>query len=141
MIVIGLIVVLLAGLILFAFVVLSTKASSFTPTDYNPALVTNKWSEITTNLHNQNSNNLKNCLIEADKLLDYVMKGKGYRGETMADRLKIAQSQMRDRESVWQAHKLRNAIVHELHYDIVPAQIQQAVRALGQGIKDLGGQL
>lgn len=99
-------------------------------------LVRQRWNEINTSMHSPSG--LKQALVEADKLLDYVLKGKGYFGDGMADRLKKAQSHFSRPEAVWSAHKLRNTMVHEINHDLVPAQVRSAVHALGQAIIDLG---
>lgn len=81
---------------------------------------------------------LRNALIEADKLLDYVMQAKGFGGGDMGGRLKLNGHKFSDLNGVWSAHKLRNRYAHEVAIDVVPAQVHDAVRQLGQGIRDLG---
>jgi hypothetical protein len=81
---------------------------------------------------------LKSAIAEADKLFDYAMKQLGYPGETFADRLKVAQRELSDREAVWRAHKLRNALAHEIGFDLVVAQANDALRGFERGLKDLG---
>jgi hypothetical protein len=61
---------------------------------------------------------IKSALIDADKLLDFVLKKKGIKGDTLGERLKSA-SNLFDRElynQVWEAHKLRNKLVHEVDF-------------------------
>jgi len=60
----------------------------------------------------------KMAIIEADKLVDTVLKRAGIRGESMADRLRRCEK-MVDRSSyqaMWDAHKVRNQIVHEFDH-------------------------
>jgi hypothetical protein len=80
---------------------------------------------------------LKSSINEADKLLDHVMKQLGYPGQTMGDRLKVAGERFTDRNAVWRAHKLRNALAHEISFDLVPSQAKEALRDFEQGLKDL----
>lgn len=63
----------------------------------------------------ENIYELKHAVIEADKLVDYVMKTKGYGGETFADRLRNAESYMDQAtyQRLWDAHKIRNQIAHQ----------------------------
>lgn len=84
---------------------------------------------------------LKSSLIEADKLLDYVMQAKGFKGEDMGSRLKSNGSKFSDLNGVWSAHKLRNQYAHEVAIDVVPSQVHAAVEKLGQGLRDLGVKL
>ena len=81
---------------------------------------------------------LKSAVTDADKLLDYVMKTKGYRGATMADRLRSAGPDLKNRDAVWRAHKLRNVIAHEVNFDLVATQAQDALRGFEHGLRDLG---
>ncbi len=60
----------------------------------------------------------KMAIIEADKLVDTVLKRAGIKGESMADRLRRTEK-MVDRSSyqaMWDAHKVRNQIVHEFDH-------------------------
>jgi len=103
----------------------------------NIELVKNKWLDITA-MQSSGPAGVKNGLIEADKLLDYVMIQKGYTGNSMGDRLKSGGSAFGDLNSIWDAHKLRNRMAHDISHDMVPAEFKKAIASLGQGIKDLG---
>ena len=103
----------------------------------NVGLVQSKWAEIIA-MQSSGPSGLKSALIEADKLLDYCMIGKGFKGETMGDRLKSGGSKFKNLNAVWNAHKLRNELAHNVEHDLVPAQINQAISNLGDAIKDLG---
>lgn len=100
-------------------------------------LVQSKWAEIMI-MQKSGPSGLKSALMEADKLLDYCMIGKGFKGETMGDRLKSGGSKFKNLNAVWSAHKLRNELAHNVEHDLVPAQINQAIANLGDAIKDLG---
>jgi hypothetical protein len=100
-------------------------------------LVQAKWVEIKT-MQNSGPSGLKAALIDADKLLDYCMIGKGFAGDTMGDRLKSGGSRFNNLNAVWTAHKLRNQIAHEVEHDLVPEQIKRAINDLGLAIRDLG---
>jgi hypothetical protein len=89
-------------------------------------------------MQNSGPSGLKAALIDADKLLDYCMIGKGFAGDTMGDRLKSGGSRFNNLNAVWSAHKLRNQIAHEVEHDLVPEQIKRAINDLGLAIRDLG---
>jgi hypothetical protein len=103
----------------------------------NEGLVQSKWAEIMI-MQKSGPSGLKSALMEADKLLDYCMIGKGFKGDTMGDRLKSGGSKFKNLNAVWSAHKLRNELAHNVEHDLVPAQINQAISNLGDAIKDLG---
>jgi transposase len=96
-----------------------------------------RWAEIQA-MQTQGGAGLRNALLEADKLLDYIMQAKGFQGDTMGDRLKLNGDRFSDLNGIWTAHKLRNQIAHEVAIDIVKSQVEDAVRKLGRGIQDLG---
>ena len=100
-------------------------------------LVAERWATIQA-MSQGGGNGLRQAVSEADKLFDYVMKAQGYPGETMADRLRSAQSKLSDRNAVWSAHKLRNALAHEVGFDLVASQVHEALRGFERGLKDLG---
>jgi len=104
---------------------------------FDRALVAERWRTIHA-MSLGGGNGLRQAVSEADKLLDYAMKAQGYSGETMADRLKQAQGNLSDRNAVWNAHKLRNALAHEVGFDLVASQAQGALGAFERGLKDLG---
>lgn len=84
-------------------------------------------------------NGLRSAILEADKLLDHVMRSQGARGDTMADRLRSFQNRFSNRDSVWRAHKVRNALAHDVGFDLVPSQAREALVDFERALKDLGG--
>lgn len=79
----------------------------------------------------------KLAVIEADKLLDHALKGVGFPGETMADRLKVAQYQHPKIKDVWTAHKWRNQLVHEQDFHLSERQTHEALRAFEAVLRSL----
>lgn len=117
--------------------VTSTHSPQSNTAPFDPEIVKNKWTEIGV-MQNNGPSGLKNALIEADKLLDYVMVAKGFEGGTMGDRLKSGGSAFNNLNAVWAAHKLRNQLAHEVEHDLVPDQVRRSITDLGQAIRDLG---
>ena len=59
-------------------------------------------------------NDWKLAIIEADIILDDILKQKGYAGNSLGERLKsISPSQLESLQDAWEAHKVRNRIAHE----------------------------
>lgn len=69
----------------------------------------------------------KVAIIEADKLLDHVLKAMLMPGETLGERLKMATYKYPNIRKIWPAHKLRNQLVHE---STVGISVRQAKGAL-----------
>lgn len=81
---------------------------------------------------------LQLAIFEADKLLDSALKQRGFRGQTMGERLKDANRAFMDTDSVWRAHKLRNRLAHEQNVSLGANQADQALRSFKAALKDVG---
>ena len=83
-------------------------------------------------------NGLRQAINEADKLLDHVLRQQGAHGDSMADRMRSFNSRFSQRDDVWRAHKVRNALAHEVGFDLVPSQAKEAIASFHQALLDLG---
>lgn len=90
-----------------------------------------KWQEI------QNEKDYRNALLTADKLLEKVMRRKGYRG-SLGEMLKKGKKDFSDLNSVWYAHKIRNKLAHELDYQLSPKEAQKGLRSFQKALCELG---
>jgi hypothetical protein len=101
-----------------------------------------RWATIQTMAQTGGGNGLRQAVLEADKLFDQALRQAGLPGATMGDRLKAARSRFAaDRDTydgLWRAHKLRNALAHEIAFDLVPSQAREALAGFERGLKDLG---
>jgi hypothetical protein len=82
---------------------------------------------------------LKQALILADRSLDNVLKDV-VAGNSMGERLKNAQN-MFDRDTynkIWEAHKVRNSLVHESGFEPPYFVIRQSVESLKKGLQAIG---
>lgn len=73
-----------------------------------------QWEIILKHMGSENHAEWKLGILEADNILDELLEERGYRGETLGDRLKSAESKgLKTLNDAWEAHKARNRIVHE----------------------------
>jgi hypothetical protein len=77
-----------------------------------------RWKEVEDLFSVKKEMNYKLAIIEADKLLDHVLKAYNFQGETIGDRLKIASYRFPRLKKVMWAHRVRNQIVHEANYHV-----------------------
>ncbi|MCL2002057.1 hypothetical protein FWG76_01480 [Candidatus Saccharibacteria bacterium] len=77
-------------------------------------------------------------VLELDKMLDEVLRELGFEGKTMAERLKSANSSIKNINAVWYAHKLRNEIAHTRKFSIGFDQAKRAVSVYRRALQDLG---
>ena len=80
--------------------------------------IRNKWHKIIALTEHRQEMNYKLAVIEADKLLDYVLQQMGFAGETTAERLKRATYKYPELKKVWWAHKVRNQLLHNHSYHL-----------------------
>ncbi|MDD5041682.1 MAG: hypothetical protein PHX87_04740 [Candidatus Peribacteraceae bacterium] len=67
-------------------------------------------------------------VMEAEKVCDAVLKSLDYTG-TFAEKLKQAQARLTHVDDIWNAHRLRNRIAHEVDVRVSAAQSDRALRA------------
>jgi hypothetical protein len=69
--------------------------------------------EVYLHIDSENPNDWKLAIIEADIVLDDILKQRGYAGNSLGERLRsIAPSQLSTLDDAWEAHKVRNQIAH-----------------------------
>jgi len=82
----------------------------------------------------------KSAIFEADKLLDTALRQSGFKGETMGERLKNARQHFGNNaiyQGLWEAHKLRNALAHEVGFDVSKMVGQQHLHQFKAGLQYL----
>lgn len=100
--------------------------------------VTKEWESIQKRLEVKDEANYKLAVIEADKLLDTILKKLTIPGSTMGERLKaIPVSQLPSIDTVWQAHKLRNHLVHTTEFVLTESKAKQAIAIYKQAFIEL----
>lgn len=97
-----------------------------------------KWLEIERQLKKDDHRSCQFAVVEADRLLDNALKDSGIRGDTMGERMKAARDKWSSRDAVWQAHKLRNQIVHEADVKVGYDAARRALAGFKRGLKDMG---
>jgi hypothetical protein len=70
-----------------------------------------RWAYIQVLLEDTHPSKWREAIIEADIMLDEVLRKKGYTGDTFADR--IRQAHLETERSAGEAHGIRNRIAHE----------------------------
>ncbi|MDD3662039.1 MAG: hypothetical protein PHG63_03145 [Candidatus Dojkabacteria bacterium] len=80
----------------------------------------------------------RDCIIRLDTLLGKSLEYAGVRGETVGDRLKNARGLFdRDRyNQLWEAHKLRNRLVHE-QVEMGSSETERAASVFNYAIRKL----
>jgi len=102
--------------------------------------ITRRWSDIQTTVGLGGTTHFGAAVVAADKLLDFVLRQKGYAGDTMGERLKSAAGDISPSvyHNAWQAHKLRNQLVHEVESEVLSFQVKEALHSYESILRELG---
>lgn len=92
-----------------------------------------KWN----NILSLKKTNPKQAILDADNLLDFALEKKGYKG-TLGEKLKKSSKFLGNSQEIWNAHKLRNRIVHELDIKISFEEIDGALFVFSRVFENLG---
>lgn len=73
-----------------------------------------RWNHVLEEAHSENEQNWRLAILEADIMLKELLDTLGYRGETIADKMKqVDRADFNTIDLAWEAHKVRNSIAHE----------------------------
>jgi hypothetical protein len=99
-----------------------------------------QWQRIETVMAQPGLESSRSAIVEADKLLDAALRQSGFRGETMGERLKSAREHFGNNviyQGLWEAHKMRNALAHELGFDLPKSVAEQQLQKFKAGLQYL----
>ena len=73
-----------------------------------------RWSRIQEQANSDSEQHWRLAILEADIMLNELLDLEGYKGDTMADKLKqVERADFNSIDDAWEAHKIRNTIAHE----------------------------
>lgn len=117
---------------------LEMMAESVSEPSQPKKMMAGRWQSVLEKLEKEDENSYKLAVIEADKIFDDLLKKIGYLGEDMGERLKqLTPAQTANINEIWQAHKLRNQIVHQPDFHLNRSQAQRAVEIYQRALEDL----
>lgn len=97
-----------------------------------------RWNEIEKHINSIREAEWKFAVIETDKLVDELLKGAGFPGDTMGDRLmNIQPGQLTTLENLWEAHKIRNRLVHDTNYFLRYTEAKRAIGLYEKTLREL----
>lgn len=109
-----------------------------TPETASSVASQSRWGEIIRHLESSKESDWKLAVIEADKLLDNFLKSSGYFGDTMGERLmNIKKEELLSIDGLWEAHKVRNKLVHDVNYFLRYAEARRAIDLYEKALQEL----
>ncbi len=95
-----------------------------------------KWKDLQKLLKDKSS--WPDALNKADCLLDKALVKRGYKGQSMGERLVNAQRDFTDNDSVWFGHKLVTKLQENPDMKLSEKDVKEALLGLRSGLRDLG---
>ena len=97
-----------------------------------------RWEEVQRHITSTREAEWKFAVIEADKIVDDTLKNAGFPGETLGERLmNIQPGQLITLQNLWEAHKIRNRLVHDTNYFLRYSEAKRAVGLYERTLKEL----
>ena len=106
--------------------------------DLDKTGIKKRWQEIEKMLDRPGEMNYKLAVMEADKLLDYVLKSMSMSGKDMGERIRFASFKYSRLRKVWWAHVLRNQLVHEATFSLDHATAKRAIKTFKRALEEIG---
>ena len=73
-----------------------------------------RWNRIVEEAGSENEQNWRLAVLEADIMLNELLDSLGYKGETMADKMRqVEKGDFNTIDLAWEAHRARNAVAHQ----------------------------
>ena len=142
---------IVAALILLGFIIFALAKTSwlkklliwdlvefFSFRPYGVRKVVKAWAKITARLETGLESEYKLAVIEADSMLNDILKRMGFGGETLGERLeKLTTVTLSNLEQIWETHKIRNNIVHDPDYRLTLDEARRVLGIYEQALRDL----
>ncbi len=108
------------------------------PPSLREDIASQPWQEVVRKIEAPNPSDWNLAVIQADAIFDEVLKGMGLPGETMGERLqRLDPSKLQNLNNVWEAHKIRNRIVHESDQVLTHEEANRAVTYFKWALQEL----
>ena len=93
--------------------------------------------EIKRNLEKIKDHSLEKQIFEYEKILELCLKMKKIKGNTLGEKIKSYKNMFLNKNSLWQAHKLRNKIAHEIGFNPSQKELEMSSKTLRREICNL----
>lgn len=105
---------------------------------YGVRKIVKEWVKIKARLDTGMESEYKLCIIEADSMLDEILKGMGIGGASLGERLeRVTAVSLPNLEEVKKAHLIRNNIVHDPNYKFLLDDAKKTVAIFEKALTDL----
>jgi len=96
------------------------------------------WNKIVEDSESAPPHSYTTAIVNADILIDELLKDAGFEGKDMGDRLgKLNGLRIRSLDGVWSGHRLRNKIVHTSGFEASKKAKDEALRVYEEFLKEI----
>lgn len=89
------------------------KENTVSATNVDDAIA-KRWDNVKKHISSENQSDWRQAIMEADIILDDLLKKLGYKGDSIGERLKrVSKGDFKTLQQAWDAHLVRNEIAHE----------------------------
>lgn len=88
-----------------------------------------RWNRVVEQANSSNPESWRLAILEADIMLNELLDMQGYKGETIADKMKqVDRTKFNSIDAAWDAHKVRNRVAHEgASLSITPREVRSTI--------------
>lgn len=138
---------IISAALIAAMVVIIRKISPFNKPRFaetsegKPTLKIEKepWLAVIKKLESENPADWNLAVIQADSIVDSILKEMGLGGETMGERLlKLDRGRLSSLEDLWEAHRIRNDVAHSPDRTISKHRANYAISLFEKVLKEMG---
>jgi hypothetical protein len=98
-----------------------------------------RWQSVIRRVNLASPESMRLAIIEADGVVDAILKDVGISGEHMADRLmRIAPESLLSLNRLWRAHRLRNELVHTPGFTLSAEEAKKIIEDYESFLKEIG---
>ncbi len=98
-----------------------------------------RWDRVLQEANSESDQSRRLAILEADIMLGELLDELGYRGETLADKMRqVPKAQFNTIDIAWEAHKARNRIAHESGYEIPPYEVKRLIGLYDKVFREFG---
>lgn len=99
-----------------------------------------RWQKVLAHVFSPSLSDWKLAIIEADSMLDSLLDQLGFRGDSIGDKLKLAdREKFKNLISAWEVHTIRNRIAHEgLDFEISQKEAKRVITLYEQIFREFG---
>src|SRR3990170_2974914 len=100
--------------------------------------VPKKWQSVLDKASSPTPSDWKLAVIEADTIMDDILKKMRLEGNSFGDRLKqLDRSKLNSIDNLWDAHKIRNLIAHDPNRPVSRQEIDRAIDGYEKALDEL----